>query len=339
MKKILLLFLSSYVSFTTTAQDIIIKRNGDELQCKILEVSGEEVTYKRWSNPNGPTFKEKKEDIFLIKYENGEKETMTHISPNLNSAISPITFETKVQDTVNIVTTPISNVYLTYTFHRKSQSGLIKWGHMQTEEQAQNILAKDWMDFQNARKKERVGEICIFSGAPFFIMGLFGTIQHVSASKKYSDAKEKYDKMEFEAMSKYDYIYSECLSNAGKYSDDYYIYSDREGYQRYQELCDLVTFNDYKSYKFGYDPYLEQDKNYFSKYKKLTLIPMLGGLTCGSSLIIVGIVKKVRGHKNATRIVNKHIDEYNNSSKDISSSKPEFNIDTKGNNIAFTITF
>ncbi len=70
------MILSVLLSVSVMAQDVIIKRNGDELQCKILEVSKNEVKYKRWSNQEGPLFTEKKADIFMIKYENGEKDVM-----------------------------------------------------------------------------------------------------------------------------------------------------------------------------------------------------------------------------------------------------------------------
>ena len=38
MKKILVL-LMAFIGMNASAQDVIVKRNGDEIQCKILEVS------------------------------------------------------------------------------------------------------------------------------------------------------------------------------------------------------------------------------------------------------------------------------------------------------------
>ena len=48
MKKLLVL-LMAFIGLNTSAQDVIVKRNGEELQCKILEVSKNEVKYKRWT--------------------------------------------------------------------------------------------------------------------------------------------------------------------------------------------------------------------------------------------------------------------------------------------------
>ena len=84
---------------------------------------------------------------------------------------------------------------------------------------------------------------------------------------------------------------------------------------------------------------LEEDMDGRREYRNETLCPMLGGLTTGSALLIVGIIKAKRGHKNTTQIVNKYKDEYEKNSKKTSMSKPEFNIGAKGNNLAFTLTF
>lgn len=80
MKKLLLLAvaLCSGVSLTR-AQDVIVKNNdtADEIQARVLEVSGDEVKYKKWSDPEGPTFILSTSEIFLIKYRNGEKQTFS----------------------------------------------------------------------------------------------------------------------------------------------------------------------------------------------------------------------------------------------------------------------
>lgn len=55
-------------------QDIMIQKNGDELQVKVLKISRTEVEYKKWSNPDGPSYTIPKGDIFMIKYQNGDKD-------------------------------------------------------------------------------------------------------------------------------------------------------------------------------------------------------------------------------------------------------------------------
>ncbi|MDR3327947.1 MAG: hypothetical protein LBT04_07510 [Prevotellaceae bacterium] len=59
------------------AQDIIIKENGDEIKAKITEISASEIKYKKFGNESGPTYSILKSEVFIIKYENGEKEVMS----------------------------------------------------------------------------------------------------------------------------------------------------------------------------------------------------------------------------------------------------------------------
>ncbi|MBL7816058.1 MAG: hypothetical protein JNL70_13660 [Saprospiraceae bacterium] len=56
------------------SQDIIMLKNGEEVKSKVTEVNSSEVKYKKHSNLEGPTYSANKSDIFMIKYENGEKE-------------------------------------------------------------------------------------------------------------------------------------------------------------------------------------------------------------------------------------------------------------------------
>ena len=66
MKKILLSIISVLCSLTTVGQDVIVMQNGDEIECKLVEVGVENIKYKRLSNLNGPTFVEEKDDVFMI---------------------------------------------------------------------------------------------------------------------------------------------------------------------------------------------------------------------------------------------------------------------------------
>lgn len=82
---------------TLSAQDIIIKKNAEEIKAKILEISENSVTYKKFSNPDGPTYTLPKSEIFMIKYENGEKETFKNapISNDVQNQAVRVTTEEK----------------------------------------------------------------------------------------------------------------------------------------------------------------------------------------------------------------------------------------------------
>ena len=55
-------------------QDEITFRTGDILKAKILEVGTEEIIYKKFENLTGPSYTVKKNQVFMIKYENGDKD-------------------------------------------------------------------------------------------------------------------------------------------------------------------------------------------------------------------------------------------------------------------------
>jgi len=266
MKKLIFL-LTMCVVFNLSAQDIIVKRNGDELQCRILEVSKNEVKYKRWVNLDGPAFSEKKSDIFMIKYENGEKDMIAHSSPvSESSAVSSGMNSVDPNEYIFEEPTPISHTYLKYTTKGKRESDLIKWGNMLPEEQAMDLLSHDWLDFKKAREESRVGKILTNVGASFAITGLVGT----------------------------------CVGIPG-----------------------LVHYIRKDHVDFFY----------------CTLLVSGASLALSTPTFFIGRRLHKRGHKNATQIVDKYIEAYENGKKNTGMAVPEFSINSNGNNIAFAVTF
>lgn len=62
------------------SQDVIFLSNGNEIEAKIIKIGDSEIEYKKWSYQDGPTFIEKVSNIFMIKYQNGEKDVFTPVS-------------------------------------------------------------------------------------------------------------------------------------------------------------------------------------------------------------------------------------------------------------------
>ena len=56
------------------AQDLLTKRNGEELSVKVVEITPSEVRYRRADNPNGPLITLWKSDVLQIRYANGSLE-------------------------------------------------------------------------------------------------------------------------------------------------------------------------------------------------------------------------------------------------------------------------
>ncbi len=59
---------------TTFAQDYIYTRDGGMYEVKIREVGTQTITYKKWSNPEGPDFVLARNLVERIKFQNGEEE-------------------------------------------------------------------------------------------------------------------------------------------------------------------------------------------------------------------------------------------------------------------------
>lgn len=83
MKKLLIVSFTLLVHFTI-AQDVIVMKNGDELNAVVLEVGTESIKYKKYDNQQGPTYSIDKTDVFMIRYENGSKDVFNTQKEELN---------------------------------------------------------------------------------------------------------------------------------------------------------------------------------------------------------------------------------------------------------------
>lgn len=87
MKQLLVLLLSCFVN--VSAQDVIVKKDGNTILSKVTEVNSNDIKYKKFSNLNGPTYTLDKSEIMSINYENGERDTFdqTDISSANNKRV------------------------------------------------------------------------------------------------------------------------------------------------------------------------------------------------------------------------------------------------------------
>lgn len=78
MKRIALLLLAAFFgAFAASAQDLIVKIDSTKIEARVIEISPESVRYKRFSNPEGPTYLLPTAEIHYIRYANGEVEYYT----------------------------------------------------------------------------------------------------------------------------------------------------------------------------------------------------------------------------------------------------------------------
>ncbi|MDE6857747.1 MAG: hypothetical protein K2J33_03300 [Alistipes sp.] len=77
MKKIIFTIVFAAICGHVAAQDIILKNDATEIQAKVLTVGNDKIEYRKWDNPDGPTYTVPAADVFIIRYQNGTKDVIT----------------------------------------------------------------------------------------------------------------------------------------------------------------------------------------------------------------------------------------------------------------------
>lgn len=78
IKVLLVQIVLAFVWCTAFSQDKIVLRNGNEITGKVIEITINEVKYKKQENLQGPLISILKEDVYSIKYENGTTDFINH---------------------------------------------------------------------------------------------------------------------------------------------------------------------------------------------------------------------------------------------------------------------
>ena len=73
-RKTIVFVLAMLLVGPVVAQDVITLRNGDEINGKVTKVTPTEIEYRLASNPDGPIYTKSVSEIFMVKYENGQKD-------------------------------------------------------------------------------------------------------------------------------------------------------------------------------------------------------------------------------------------------------------------------
>jgi hypothetical protein len=119
---VLLIGLISRIAFAQDC-DIIILQDGSEIQCIVQEVGVNEVAYKKCDFIEGPLYKLLKNDVFIIKYKNGDKdvfqasETPKEVTTLTKKKIDP---NVKVYEYIDEI--PIDSKCLTVNFKHTSRN-------------------------------------------------------------------------------------------------------------------------------------------------------------------------------------------------------------------------
>ncbi|NMC37568.1 MAG: hypothetical protein GYA41_04510 [Bacteroidales bacterium] len=109
-------YLSAVLFFVTLcvfSQDRIKTVSGEVVQAKVLEVTKNEVKYKRYSNPDGPVYVIGTQEIREITYQNGEKEVFNSVnSPASNLENNRASVDPSIVELFNSMTRRNNRVYI-----------------------------------------------------------------------------------------------------------------------------------------------------------------------------------------------------------------------------------
>lgn len=72
MRNLLVLLMILY-SVNMFAQDVIVKKDGSTIVCRVIELNDSEIIYKRWSDLNGSNYVMDKSLASAVNYESGKK--------------------------------------------------------------------------------------------------------------------------------------------------------------------------------------------------------------------------------------------------------------------------
>ena len=72
MKKFLILFVTMITSIVALAQDLIVTTDSKKIEAKIIEISSDQVKYKEYDMPDGPTFILSTKEISTIIFSSGK---------------------------------------------------------------------------------------------------------------------------------------------------------------------------------------------------------------------------------------------------------------------------
>ncbi len=88
MKQLFTIILLSLLTNTMVSQDIIIKKNGEEISSKIIEINEAQVKYRKGSQSDGPLYSLNVSEIILIKFADGTNEVF-NANPGITGQVMP----------------------------------------------------------------------------------------------------------------------------------------------------------------------------------------------------------------------------------------------------------
>src|SRR6187402_3503838 len=115
MRCILLIAFSVFCCQHLLAQDVMEFTDKTTLDTKVLEVLETSIKYKRFDNPDGPTYTVTKSKIYRITYQNGVIENYSKMPGNKAAEPKPVVPKKEVAETKPKEEAPKKPVFTKYT--------------------------------------------------------------------------------------------------------------------------------------------------------------------------------------------------------------------------------
>ena len=187
MKKLFFFYILFLVSIVAKSQDIIIKKNGDEIKAKVSEIGVNEIKYKRFDFQDGPTYSISKTEVVLVRYENGMNEIINsgssnnsnnnNYNNNSTNSYQPVT-SPPIAVEPEKVSKEIQYVYGSYSQGGRyvSKTRVIKILSETKDGEINRLLKK-------SKHRKNAGNIIALSvGLPLIIVGTITTLSGITAN-------------------------------------------------------------------------------------------------------------------------------------------------------------
>ena len=168
-KLFVLLAMAFAVCFDAVAQDIIFLTNGDEIEAKVVKVTETELEYKRYDNPDGPSYTRSLSNVFMVKYENGVKDVFT-------------TPETVKQQQQTVYDGPSMGEHSPLTLSRSGAYIVSNVGALKNEDLKRLLGDEAWNEYMSARKGYDAGNTVAAFGVAVGVLGIMGYIGAVNTA-------------------------------------------------------------------------------------------------------------------------------------------------------------
>ncbi|MFH1321769.1 MAG: hypothetical protein ABII90_14110 [Bacteroidota bacterium] len=112
-------------SETSFSQDAIYKTDGSRIEAKVIEITGTEIKYKKFSNPDGPLYTINYSEVVMIIYKNGDSEVYSTHSENVDKCISASDYKNNIIS-ISFFDIILNRVMVCYEFISESGTTGIK---------------------------------------------------------------------------------------------------------------------------------------------------------------------------------------------------------------------